>query len=127
MDFFELVKIGTSQDVQAAISKGADVNARDKYGWTPLMYAAEYNLNPEVITALLAAGADVSARDKDGWTALMEAALSNPDPLVIMALLKAGADAKAKDKAGKTAFDYAQGNEKMKGTDALKQLEEASK
>jgi hypothetical protein len=28
---------------------------------------------------------------------------------------------------GETAFDYAQGNEKLKGTEALKKLEEASK
>jgi len=40
--------------------------------------------------------------------------------------LKAGADAKAKDKLGKTAFDYAQANEKLKGTDAYRQLQEAS-
>ena len=33
----------------------------------------------------------------------------------------------AKDKEGKTAFDYAQNNHKLKGTDALNQLEEASK
>jgi hypothetical protein len=41
--------------------------------------------------------------------------------------LKAGADAKAKDHDGKTALDYAQVNAKLKGTDALKHLEEASK
>jgi hypothetical protein len=41
--------------------------------------------------------------------------------------LKAGADAKAKDSVGETAFDYAQYNENLKGTDDLKQLEEASK
>jgi hypothetical protein len=46
---------------------------------------------------------------------------------VISTLLKAGADAKAMDRKGKTAFDYAQSNYKMKGTDALKQLEQASK
>ena len=44
-----------------------------------------------------------------------------------MVLLNAGADAKAKDKDGKTAFDYAKDNDALKGTDALKKLEEASK
>ena len=122
MDFFDLVITGTSQSVQAAISTGADVNARDKYDRTPLMYAAEYNPNPEVITTLLKAGADVNPRDNDGWTALM----GSQHPEAIMALLAAGADAKAKDSEGKTAFDYAQTRAKLKGTDALRKLEEAS-
>jgi hypothetical protein len=34
--------------------------------------------------------------------------------------------ANAKNGDGKTAFDYAKDNEKLKGTDALKQLEAAS-
>jgi len=32
-----------------------------------------------------------------------------------------------KNGRGKTAFDYAQGNAKLKGTDAIEKLEEASK
>jgi ankyrin repeat protein len=48
-------------------------------------------------------------------------------PEVITVLLKAGADGTAKDSMGKTAFDYAKNNEKLKGTDAIRQLEEASK
>jgi hypothetical protein len=40
--------------------------------------------------------------------------------------LKAGADAKAKDVWGKTAFDYAQRNLKLNGTDAYRKIEEAS-
>ena len=161
-DFFTLVGSGTPQDVQAAISKGADVSARNKVGQTPLIVAADINRNPEVITTLLKAGADIEARDtvhggtallwaasfnqnpdvitallKAGAdisargigerTALIMAALNNANPEVIMVLLKAGADAKVQDFAEMTAFDYAQGNEKLNGTDALKQLEEASK
>ena len=60
-------------------------------------------------------------------TALMYAAMGNTNPEVIRVLLDAGADGKARDKNGKTAFDYAQDNEKLKGTDALRKLEEASK
>ena len=91
-DFFQLVKTGTPQSVQAAISKGADINAQNKRGLSPLMFAARYNQSPEVI----------------------------------MTLLKAGADAKAKSRHGKTAFDYAQKNASLKGTDAYRQLQEAS-
>jgi hypothetical protein len=46
---------------------------------------------------------------------------------VLTALLKAVADAEAKDRAGKTAFDYAQSNAKLKGTDAYRQLQKSSR
>jgi hypothetical protein len=45
---------------------------------------------------------------------------------MILELLKAGADAKYKDGYGKTAFFYAQPRQDLEGTDAPKQLEEAS-
>ncbi|MGA2381590.1 MAG: hypothetical protein ABSG85_20005 [Spirochaetia bacterium] len=51
----------------------------------------------------------------------------NQKPEVITTLLKAGADAKAKDDDGKTAFDYAQSNDRLKGTDAFRRLQEASR
>ena len=127
-DFFELVKTGTPHDVQAALDKGADVNAKDKDDCTALMYAAESNANPGVITTLLTAGADINARDTEmGRTALIWAVHDNLNPEVITVLLKAGADTKLKDKAGYTAFGYAQFRAMLKDTDALKQLEEASK
>jgi ankyrin repeat protein len=126
--FIKLVETGTPQQVQTAIDQGEDVNAREKFlGWTALMYAARFNKNPEVITTLLKAGADINARDEIGGTALMAAAMDNQNPDVIITLLKAAADGKAKDDAGLTAFDHAYRNAKLEGTDALKQLEEASK
>ena len=39
-DFLTLCKIGTVEQVRDAIAAGADVNAKDKDGWTPLMFAA---------------------------------------------------------------------------------------
>lgn len=126
-DFFDLARAGTPQDVQAAISNGADVNARSYNGLTPLMAAAEYNQHPDMITVLLKAGTNIRARDKVGMTALMWAAWRNQNPDAISTLLKAGADAKAKNNKGYTASDYAQYNEYLKGTAALKQLEAASK
>ena len=71
-DFFQLAKSGTPEQVQAAIDKGSDVNARNKNGMTPLMFAVLFNTtsNSEVITVLLKAGADAKAKDKLGKTAL---------------------------------------------------------
>jgi ankyrin repeat protein len=101
------------------------VNARDENGVTPLMLAAQFNSNSEVITAFLKAGAEVNARDENGVTPLMLAAQFNSNPEVITAFLKAGANAKTKSKKGKTALDYAKENEKIYKTKAYWELNDA--
>ncbi len=105
-DFLLLVQTGTPQDVKAAIAKGADLNARDAGGFTPLITAAAHNKDPEVVTVLLEAGADAEARDSaHGGTPLLWAATFNPNPDVIAALLKAGADINAQNTLeGRTAL-----------------------
>ncbi|TVR52637.1 MAG: ankyrin repeat domain-containing protein [Spirochaetaceae bacterium] len=89
--FFRVVRSGTADDVRAALRAGADLDARDRYGLTPLMYAARYNRSVEVLRLLLDAGADVNARDSDGNTALMSAAGSNENPEITQLLIDAGA------------------------------------
>ena len=127
-DFYNLLQTGTPEQVQKEVDAGADVNAQENtLGFTPLMWAAGLNPNPEVITVLLKAGAHINARAAGGMTPLMSAAARNKNPEVIAALLDAGADTKAKDSQGRTAFDYAQQNASLKDTDAYGKLEEASK
>ena len=41
--FIDLVKEADAATVQAAIDAGANLEARDEYGWTPLMLAASEN------------------------------------------------------------------------------------
>jgi hypothetical protein len=107
-DFFGLVWTGTPQSVQAAINSGADVNAADKNGKTPLMYAAGYSRNPAVITVLLDAGAEVNQKEPtNGITPLMFAAAANPNPEALGLLLKAGADLGARSKAGVSVLMFA--------------------
>jgi ankyrin repeat protein len=60
------------------------------------MYAARFNDNPDVTSALLGGGAEVDARTENGWTALISTAQSNDDSAVIALLLEAGADVNAK-------------------------------
>ena len=68
--FLELCKSGTSQEIEAAIKSGADVNAKDDNGVTALMFAAVNNTNPEVIKVLINAGAEVDHKNKFGHKAL---------------------------------------------------------
>lgn len=103
----EFWKNATLEEVEELIRKGADVNAKNEEGRTALMYAAEFNKNPEVIKVLLTNGADVNAKDKDGETALMSAVAFNKNPEVIQVLLNNGADMNAKDEIGRTALDFA--------------------
>ena len=78
--------------VKLFIAAKIDVNAKSSTGWTPLMYAADNNENPEVVKVLIDAGADVNAKDKDGGTVLLYAARDNEKSEVVKALVNAGAD-----------------------------------
>lgn len=57
------------QTVEFLLSNGADIEAGDVHGQTPLMYAAKRgNLN--VAEALIKHGATLNAHDENDWTAL---------------------------------------------------------
>lgn len=70
--FLKLSRLGPNRSIIEAINKGANVNARDKYGVTPLMYAAaDFGDTRQLIEFLIKAGADVNAKDFRGYTVLM--------------------------------------------------------
>jgi ankyrin repeat protein len=60
---------GHSKAVHLLINSGAEVNATDASGWTPLMMAMGAG-EMEVVRLLLDAGANVNASDNDGRTAM---------------------------------------------------------
>lgn len=64
---------GDKPAVERLIAQGADVNAKDDGGWTPLHWAAGRH-DEQVAELLIAKGADVNAKDNDGWTPLRIAA-----------------------------------------------------
>jgi ankyrin repeat protein len=120
--FFDTVKDGSPEAVRAAIAQGASVNGREtSQGKTPLIWAVQFNNNPEVTAVLLKAGARLEDKDLGalvggkrgpayGWTALMWAAASCKSPEVITLLVKAHANVKVTDNQGLTALMVAAEN-----------------
>ena len=65
----EAVKTGNIEAVKQHLDAGANVNAKGKYGRTPLHYAATRGLK-KIIELLIAQGADMNAKDNFGRTPL---------------------------------------------------------
>ncbi|KAK0508175.1 hypothetical protein JMJ35_009259 [Cladonia borealis] len=91
------------------LDKGANVNARNVSGRTPLQEAAMSvpypNTNPRAtMEMLIKCGAHVNAYDMEGWTALTECALYGRKELVEL-LLANGAQVDAKPGKGDPAID----------------------
>lgn len=74
--------------ISALIKNGADVNAKNSLGWTPLILAAGNNKNPEVIALLIESGADINAKDSAENTAL-DYAKKNKNKAAVKILKKA--------------------------------------
>lgn len=79
-----------SAGISKLLADGADVNARDREGMTPLMHAALLG-NQDLVDLLLSKGAKVNLADNFGVTALMQAAWAGHSQIV-QALISAGAD-----------------------------------
>lgn len=131
---------GHAEAIQFMLAGGADVNAKDRFGETPLnlaggcpeaiqlllaagadvnaktncdrtpLHSAAVGGRPEAIQLLLAAGADVNAREYDGETPLHSAAAGG-GPDAIQLLLAAGARVNERDDKGQTALDIAGSDE----------------
>jgi hypothetical protein len=82
---------------------GADVNAKDSWGHTPLFLT----VRQDIIEMLIAKGADLNLKDKAGYTVLHLAARSGHKERAKLFIAN-GADVNAKDKKGRTPLSYAQ-------------------
>jgi ankyrin repeat protein len=87
------------------LAHGADVNAQQDHGETPLYMAASWG-NLEVVELLLAHGADINMPNKTGYTSLIENASSGKAEMVEL-LLANGAEVNARIWSGDTALQLA--------------------
>jgi len=88
--------------IKELLQQGADPNAQDDNGWSPLHFAAQAVSAP-VTVALLEGGADIAIRDRFGNSPLFRAVFcSRGDGSVIQLLRSAGADPRAPNSSGVT-------------------------
>ena len=94
------IKIGATRvgyDVALSVKAGADVNAADKNGQTPLMWAARWG-DSERVQALVDGGAKMDLRDSKGMSALDYARNRRDKDLArknkVLAIIQPGAESK---------------------------------
>lgn len=93
-DLFEAIKQGNYDKFKAAIAAGADVNAFDNVGNTPLLSAIYY---PEMVRDLIAAKADVNKFNKTNMTSPLMAGCGFGETEIVTLLIDAGADVNGAD------------------------------
>ncbi len=88
------------------IDKGAQLEAKDRIGWTPLNCAAEQG-QVEIVRLLCDRGADVEARDEEGLRPLHDAARREHILVVKELIEERNAEINARDDRGRTALRFA--------------------
>jgi len=113
----QAVVASDSARIKFLAAHGAELNARDSMGSTPLISAASAR-DSATVKLLLELGANANARNGDGLTPLMEAAYRNHVPSV-EALLQHGASLTMKDPRGLTPLCIALDNRSFLAATAL--------
>ena len=106
VDIHEAAKTGNIEAVKQHIAAGTDVNAMNKYGWTPL-YEAVTGGHKDIADLLISKGADVNAKEaKNRITALHWAAWRGRKEIAELLIAK-GANLNAKNNVGGTPLHNA--------------------
>ena len=91
---YDAVSGNRISEIEQLLKQGADVNAQNKNGWTPLRMAVNKGFL-EIVKLLIKNGADVNAKDEDGCTPLHEA-IGEGCYDIAKLLIENGADVNAK-------------------------------
>lgn len=91
--------------IQFLLEKGADINARDAQGYTPLTNALRLQYL-RVSKMLIEKGADIRINDANGWPPLLLAAMKN-DLKLVKLLVESKADLTAKNHEGLSVLHVA--------------------
>lgn len=89
---------GPSEAIELLLGLGADVNALDDFGQTPLLISI-YKKKWEIAELLIKGDADVDADEREGYAPLLGAVIGGSDRIVQL-LLKAKVDVDAFDEDG---------------------------
>jgi tetratricopeptide (TPR) repeat protein len=106
----------TASEIVLNSKKKIDINAKDQYGYTPLVWAV-MNGNIEIVSLLAKNGANVNVSGSDGTTPLMLASSWGP-PNIVRILLDSSADVSMTNGKGETAYGIAE----KKGRNDIMQL-----
>jgi hypothetical protein len=107
---FDAAARGDARTVRALVGLGgADANAADALGRTPVWIAARGGHTQTVLVLLLEFGADVNAADENGRTPVFAAA-ANGDTEMVRTLVLCDADVSAADENGRTPVFAAAAN-----------------
>lgn len=115
------VDSGDTKKCEQLLLSGADVNQKDNFGTTALIYAS-YIGNESTVRLLIQHGAALNATDMYGSTALMVAAEAGHG-IIVDLLLEHGADASLKDDNGETALKLAKSMDHPDIVEKLRLLE----
>lgn len=96
---------GDISTVDKLLKTGANIEERDRYGYTPLMYAVYYD-RYDAAKFLIEKHADVNARDASGEFPLL-VAVANDNAVMVKLLLDNGANVNARNASGMIPLHYA--------------------
>ena len=103
------VRHGNHDIIELLAKSGANLNAADNSGWTPLHWCVFSDFKPTAVASialLTKLGARTEVFDEEGLTP-MHWAFSNEHPEMVMALVSAGGNLEAIGPSGRTPFLHA--------------------